>query len=153
MNRYEHLENISHDINVKKINMPYGLEGVCLDNDIFINSQLSYVKSVEVLAEEIGHYYTSHGNITDYNKIENMKQEVKARRFGIELIVTLDGLIEAWRLGLHNLYEVAEHFEVRQSYVLEALNHYKVKYNNVAMHNGYRITFDPLHIMIYQEVK
>lgn len=68
------------------------------------------------------------------------------------MIVTLDGLIEAWKLGLHNLYEVAEHFEVRQSYVLDALNYYKVKYNNL-MHDGYRITFDPLHIMIYQEIK
>lgn len=129
------------------------LKGLYFDNIIVIDKEVKGKEYNEVLAEEIGHHYTSAGNILDYKKVKNIKQEVKARRYGIELIVTLDGLIEAWRLGLHNLYEVAEHFEVRQSYVLDALNYYKVKYNNVVMYNGYRIKFDPLHIMIYKKVK
>ncbi|UBH10119.1 ImmA/IrrE family metallo-endopeptidase [Macrococcus armenti] len=152
MNRYERLENISHDINVKKINMPYGLDGVCLDNDIFINSQLSYVKSVEVLAEEIGHYYTSHGNITDYNKIENMKQEVKARRFGIELVVTLDGIVEAFKQAIKNVHELAEYFDVSAEYINEAIEHYRMKYGDHTYHGSYLIKFIPnLRVIELQE--
>lgn len=35
-----------------------------------------------VLAEEIGHYHTSSGNILDQNKVESRKQEYRARLYG-----------------------------------------------------------------------
>lgn len=39
-----------------------------------------------VLAEEIGHYRTSSGNILDQNKVESRKQEYRARLYGYGII-------------------------------------------------------------------
>lgn len=42
-----------------------------------------------VLAEEIGHYRTSSGNILDQNKVESRKQEYRARLYGYNLKIGL----------------------------------------------------------------
>ena len=49
-----------------------------------------------VLAEEIGHYHTSSGNILDQNKVESRKQEYRARLYGYNLKIGLTGLISAY---------------------------------------------------------
>lgn len=64
------------------------------DNIIVIDKSVKGKEYNEVLAEEIDHHYTSVGNILDYKKAKNIKQEVKARWYGCELIVTLDGLMK-----------------------------------------------------------
>ena len=63
-------------------------KGLYFDNIIVIDKSVKGKEYNEVLAEEIGHHYTSAGNILDYKKTKNIKQEVKARRYGIELIIT-----------------------------------------------------------------
>ena len=56
-----------------------------------------------VLAEEIGHYRTSSGNILDQNKVESRKQEYRARLYGYNLKIGLAGLIRAYEAGCGNL--------------------------------------------------
>ena len=56
-----------------------------------------------VLAEEIGHYRTSSGNILDQNKVESRKQEYRARLYGYNLKIGLAGLISAYEAGCRNL--------------------------------------------------
>ncbi|TDM41799.1 ImmA/IrrE family metallo-endopeptidase [Macrococcoides goetzii] len=152
MDKYEKLEYIAKDIKINKLVMPYGLDGFYYTNNIYMDENLSYKESVEVLAEEIGHHYTSVGNILDYKDINNMKQEVKARRFGYELVMSLDDIIEMWKLGLHNLYEFAEHLEVTQSYVKKAIEHYKMKYGLSTFHGNYYIRFEPLNVYEYKKI-
>lgn len=152
MDKYEKLEYIAQDIKINKLVMPYGLDGFYYTNNIYMDENLSYKESVEVLAEEIGHHYTSVGNILDYKDINNMKQEVKARRFGYELVMSLDDIIEMWKLGLHNLYEFAEHLEVTQSYVKKAIEHYKMKYGLSTFHGNYYIRFEPLNVYEYKKI-
>lgn len=149
MNRYEQLENKVKGVTIKKIVTPYGLSGLYYTNNIIVDKNLSHRQSVEVLAEEIGHHYTSVGDIRDYDEISNMKQEVKARRFGYELVMSLDDIIEMWKLGLHNLYEFADHLEVTQSYVIKAIEHYKQKYGLSTIHGEYLIRFEPLNVYKY----
>ena len=55
-----------------------------------------------VLAEEIGHYRTSSGNILDQNKVESRKQEYRARLYGYNLKIGLTGLILKGYNGLLN---------------------------------------------------
>ena len=81
-----------------------------------------------VLAEEIGHYRTSSGNILDQNKVESRKQEYRARLYGYNLKIGLAGLISAYEAGCRNLYEMAEYLNATEEYLKEAIQCYHSKY-------------------------
>lgn len=54
-------------------------KGLYADNIIWINKYLpTSVEKACILAEELGHHYTTAGDILDQNDIENCKQELKA---------------------------------------------------------------------------
>ena len=72
-----------------------------------------------VLAEEIGHYRTSSGNILDHNKEESRKQEYRARLYGYNLKIGLTGLISAYEAGCGNLCEMAEYLDATEEYLKE----------------------------------
>lgn len=77
-----------------------------LKNNLLLNmmasirgSRIAIRKDIEaqaekscVLAEEIGHYRTSSGNILDQNKVESRKQEYRTRLYGYNLKIGLTGL-------------------------------------------------------------
>ena len=80
---YLQLVQLAECENVKIIEMPmHGRnKGMYSDNTIALSSFIeTTVESRCILAEELGHYYTTVGDITDQSKIENRKQELKARR-------------------------------------------------------------------------
>ncbi|MDJ1090686.1 ImmA/IrrE family metallo-endopeptidase [Macrococcus caseolyticus] len=150
---YERLCTLIPDYTIVERNdMPCGLSGLYLERQkvILLKDKLPFKKRVEILSEEIGHYYTSAGDITDYKN--NAKQEVIARKKGYELIINFDSLIFAWKDGIHNLYSMSSYFDVTEEFVLKALEHLKQKYGLVVMHRNYRILLDPLNITEYHEV-
>lgn len=149
MEQYERLELHAKNIKIRKMEMPEGLDGLYYDGNIVLDKSLSYKQRVEILAEELGHHYTSAGDIQDYNDIKNIKQEVKARRFGYELIVTLDGIIDAFKQHIRNVYELADYFEVTTDYIYKAIDHYKQKYGLSTIHGDYLIRFEPLNVYKY----
>ena len=100
-----------------------------------------------VLAEELGHYYTSSGNILDQTKIENLKQEYRARLYGYNLKIGLTGLIRAYEAGCRNLYEMAEYLDATEEYLMEAIDCYKSKYGLCTSIDNYIIYFEPLAVI------
>ena len=100
-----------------------------------------------VLAEELGHYYTSSGNILDQTDIINRKQEYRARLYGYNLKVGLTGLIRGYEEGCQNLYEMAECLDVTEEYLKEAIQCYKSKYGICAVVDNYIIYFEPFAVM------
>lgn len=100
-----------------------------------------------VLAEELGHYYTSSGNILDQTKIENRKQEYRARLYGYNLKIGLTGLIRAYEAGCRNLYEMAEYLDATEEYLIEAIDCYKSKYGLCTSIDNYIIYFEPLAVI------
>ena len=100
-----------------------------------------------VLAEELGHYYTSSGNILDQTKIENRKQEYRARLYGYNLKIGLTGLIRAYEAGCRNLYEMAEYLDATEEYLMEAIDCYKSKYGLCTSIDNYIIYFEPLAVI------
>ena len=100
-----------------------------------------------VLAEELGHYYTSSGNILDQTKIENRKQEYRARLYGYNLKIGLTGLIRAYESGCRNLYEMAEYLDATEEYLMEAIDCYKSKYGLCTSIDNYIIYFEPLAVI------
>ena len=119
------------------------------DGRIFSNRvaiRMSIPTSVEkscVLAEEIGHYRTSYGDITRMENVSDRKQEYRARLYGYNLKIGLMGLVGAYKHGCHSLYEAAEYLDVTVDYLKEALNCYKSKYGEYAEVDNYVICFYP----------
>ena len=100
-----------------------------------------------VLAEEIGHYHTSSGNILDQSRAENRKQEYRARLYGYNLKIGLAGLIRAYEARCRNRYEMAEYLDVTEEYLEEAIDCYKAKYGLYTSVDNYIIYFEPFVVI------
>ena len=100
-----------------------------------------------VLAEEIGHYHTSSGNILDQSRVAGRKQEYRARLYGYNLKIGLTGLISAYEAGCGNLYEMAEYLDATEEYLKEAIDCYKSKYGLCTSIDNYIIYFEPLAVI------
>lgn len=97
-----------------------------------------------VLAEELGHYFTSFGNILNMDEIQNRKQELRARLSGYDMQIGLIGIIECYKHNCRSLYEMAEYLQVTEEYLQEALECYSRKYGeNLVTIDNYAIRFVP----------
>ena len=85
-------------------------------NKIAIKQDLNTKEKTCVLAEELGHHYTSVGNILDQSKVENRKQERKARAWAYNLLIPLNAFVDAYKAGVTNRYELAEFLEVPEEF-------------------------------------
>lgn len=100
-----------------------------------------------VLAEELGHHYTTSGDILDQTDIMNRKQEYRARFYGYNLKIGLTGLIRAYEAGCRNLYEMAEFLDATEEYLREAIQCYRSKYGICVAVDNYIIYFEPFAVM------
>ena len=96
-----------------------------------------------VLAEELGHHYTTVGNILDMTDISNRKQERQARMWGYDKLIGLKRLIEAYEHGCRDRYELAEYLEVTDEYLQECIDCYREKYGVCTTVGDYYIMFIP----------
>lgn len=96
-----------------------------------------------VLAEELGHHYTSSGNILDQTKVENVKQEQHARMWAYNKQIGLYGIIDAYKRGCRNIHEMADHLDVTEEFLRDALEAYRLKYGQYVDIDNYTIYFEP----------
>lgn len=135
-------------VQVVEINMQESLKGLYCDNCIAINKDIpTNIEKTCVLAEELGHYHTTVGNILDQSEIHNRKQEVIARRWGYKRLVRIIELVNAYKSGVRNRYELAEYLNVTEEFLGECINYYKEKYGLCYEIDNYTIYFDPLGIL------
>lgn len=147
MGKYEELIYEYRNLNITETNiLPSFQSGMYYNNQIYINSNRSEAVKLETLAEEIAHHKLTYGDITDQSKFNNRKFEGYARRYAMEQIISLQGIVDAFKNDCHNLYDLALFFEVSKSYVLDAIEHYKMKYGLDVYHKGYVIKFEPLQV-------
>lgn len=139
---------IEHDyIEIKETDvMPDDLSGLWLDDLILINSNLPETRKAEVLYEELAHHKLTYGNILDQSKWINRKFENYARRHGYEAALPLRIIVEAYKYGVSNLYELAEYVQLSEEHVLEILEHYKNKFGIGTHYGDNVITFEPLSV-------
>lgn len=144
MTNYEKLsiKAQKQDLKVVEVDLEAN-DGFYCDGYIFINKSLNDKEKYCVLAEELGHYETTYGNILDQNNINNVKQELKARRWGYKHIVTLEGIIEAFENNCLNEYEMAEYLGVTDEYFKECIEDYKKQYGLSCKLGKYYIVFEP----------
>lgn len=100
-----------------------------------------------VLAEELGHHYTSVGDILDLSDPSKRKQERQARLWGYNKLIGLSGLVKAFEAGCQNRFEVAEYLDVTDEYLSECLDTYRDKYGIGVTVDDYYIMFIP-HLAI-----
>lgn len=137
----------SHGLVVKEKNL-VASDGRIKGNKIAIRKDIdTTLEKSCVLAEELGHYYTSSGNIIDMQDVQNRKQEHRARLWAYKRMVTMDKLTDACKCGCRNRYEIAEYLDVTEEFLQEAIDSYKQIYGTkYYQHGDFLICFDPLNI-------
>lgn len=112
-------------------------------NRIAIRKDMPEIKKKCVLAEELGHYHTTVGDIMDQSSVANRKQEYHARMWAYNKLIGLNGIVSAHKAGCRNAFEIAEHLEVTEEFLQEALDCYRSKYGTCTKFDNYAIFFEP----------
>lgn len=79
-----------------------------------------------ILAEEIGHYMTSTGNILDQSDLNNAKQERRARVWAFNRVIPFERIIDAAAKGYTQVYEMAEYLDVDEEFLREGLAYHGI---------------------------
>lgn len=144
---YEELMSEYPHLIIKEVeDMPKGLAGLNIDNLILIDKYRCAYEKQGILAEELGHYETTYGDISDLSKLRNWKLELVARRWGYEKVVSLERLVACYELGYRTSEEICLHLEVTGKYLQDSIDHYHSLHGIFIEFRNYRIYFDPLHI-------
>lgn len=120
-----------------------GRDGQIYGNRVAIRRDLSSIQKACVLAEELGHYYTSTGDILDLSSADNCRQEQCARLWGYRRMITTEKLVDAKKAGCHNLHEIADYLEVTEEYLHQAIEKYRSIYGTCYQKDNYLIIFEP----------
>ncbi|MFC4103098.1 ImmA/IrrE family metallo-endopeptidase [Paenibacillus xanthanilyticus] len=147
---YEHLLRAAEreGVDVYERIMRPAIKGLYGDRVIWINRSIPTMTEKRcVLAEELGHYHTSSGDILDQRRLENRKQEKRARNWAYEKLVPLSGIVRAYKAGVKGRYEMAEFLGVIEDFLDQAIKHYQEKYGQLTVfEEKYMIYFDPLGV-------
>lgn len=147
MNKLEKLEQEAFEDKVKVHDYYLGedsLKGIYIDGNVAINTSVSNrAEKTCILAEELGHHYTSVGNILDQSDPDNRKQERKARLWGYDRLIGLSRIIDAYKYGCQNRYEIAEYLEVTEEFLQDCIDRYRSKYGICKQFEDYIIYFEP----------
>lgn len=147
MNKLEVLEDESEKENIDVFSYIFDsdrIKGLYCDSVIAINKDIdTTTEKACILAEELGHYHTTVGNILDQEDTSNRKQEYRARFWAYNHLIGLTGIIKAHERGCQNLYEISEFLEVTEEFLTEALKHYTDKYGTFTTVDNYIVYFQP----------
>lgn len=142
---YEEMQILHDDLNIVEMDLSEvsGLKGLYVNGRIAINVKMSDIEKACVLAEELGHHYTTYGNILDQSDTSNRKQELRARAWAYNKQIGLLGLIRAYEHGCRNRFEIAEYLEVTEEVLEECLVFYRNKYGKRTNVDNYVVYFIP----------
>lgn len=148
MTKYEELLEIASQENVK-VYEKYDLSGTRLKG-LYCDGVIALDKDIEtqteracVLAEELGHHYTTVGDITDLTSMNNQKQELKARLTAYNDRIGLQGIINAYNARRTSPEEMAEFLDVTPEFLQDALECYRTKYAPYVAIDNYVVFFEP----------
>lgn len=119
-------------------------DGRIKNNKIYLRKDMPVTRKKCVLAEELGHHYTTTGDILDQHNTSNRKQERRARIWAYDRLISLFGIVKAHNSGCRTAYEMAEYLDVTEEFLLETMNTYKSKYGTDIVRAGeYYVIFEP----------
>lgn len=142
------IEAEKNGLKIKEKPLKHNLKGLYNNGRIILDKKLSNNQERKcILAEEIGHHYTTYGNIIDENDISNKKQELFARKWAYKKLVGILDIINAFKIGIRNRYELAEYLNITEEFLQSALDYYEIKYENWYEIDNYIIRFNPLGVI------
>lgn len=147
---YEKLqqEAVQHDIDIYEKPMKSKVKGLYGDKIIWINGNLpNTTDKACVVAEELGHYHTSYGDILNQSDVRNRKQERRAREWAYNCLVPLSKIVQAHKAAISSRHELAEYLNVTEEFLQATINRYKEKYGLYTTYERYMIYFEPLAII------
>ena len=155
MNIYEEMQDRAYNAGIDVVEYSFRnktIKGLYCDGTAAISNDIdTNAERACILAEEMGHHYTSAGNIIDQTDEQNRKQEFRARMWAYNEMVGLIGIIDAYKNGCRNSYEVAEYLEVTEKFLNDALEAYRDKYGVYTSVDNYAIYFIPALLVLRRE--
>lgn len=147
MTKLEILENEAKDENLDVVSYPFSssrIKGIYCDGTVAINKNIDTTSEKScILAEELGHYHTTYGNIVSQSSVSDRKQELRARAWAYNKLIGITGIVEAYKRGCRSLYETADFLGVTELFLSEALLYYQNKYGTFTTLDNYIIYFEP----------
>lgn len=146
MNTYERLQDEACEDGIDVIDYTFHsnrIKGLYCDGVIAIREDMTIPEKTCALAEELGHYYTTVGDILDQSKPESRKQERQARLWAYNKQIGLIGLVRAFEHGCQNRFEIAEYLEVTEEFLEECIECYRNKYGICKRVDNYVVYFIP----------
>lgn len=151
MTKYENLICYAEKIGVEVLEVDYHANkkyGRCLNGYILINVRMTESEKYEVLSEELAHYKTTFGNITNLSDVRNLKLELKARDVSVQEICNLDNIADCIYKGAKDRWEIAD-----MLYVSDELFSYAIKYharkNPIVFKEDFILYFDENNLRIF----
>lgn len=139
-------------VNVEQGNLPENIHAIYYDDKdtepIVVINELLKTQSEQTcaLAEELGHYHTSCGNLLTDKSIDKAiirKQEYTAKKWAVQRLITIKSIIRAYEAGCRNLFEMAEYLNVTRDFLLDAFKKYNSIYGKYKERGNYIVCFDP----------
>jgi len=147
---YEYLlrDTASYGIDIQERPMVPSIKGLYGDGTIWINQSIpTSAEKACVLAEELGHYHTSSGDILDQQDTINRKQELRARRWAYQRLIPLERIVDAYKARVKGRYELAEFLGVTEPFLQSAIDRYRDKHGLFTIiDDRYIVYFEPLRV-------
>lgn len=134
-------------IQVYEVTLRGRLKGLYQDKVIWLDKSLSGIEKHCILAEEIGHYETTTGNILDQKDVRNRKQELRARHWAHQKIIPLPAIVQAHHSGAKDRFEIAEFLNVTEEFLQAAIDRYTDRFGLLATIHNHIVYFDPLRVV------
>lgn len=126
--------------------------GRIYNNRIAIRHDMSTVDKTCTLAEELGHYYTTTGDILEQEDTGNRKQEHRARMWAYDKLLPLQLFIVAFKHGCQGIHATAEFLEVSEEFLIECVKAYYNKYGAFLEFNDYLFMFSETGLNISKTI-
>ena len=127
--------------------------GRIFNNRIAIRHDMSTVDKTCTLAEELGHYFTTTGDIIDQTDVSNRKQEHRARMWAYAKLLPLQFFVLAFKHGCRSVHETAEFLGVSEEFLIECINAYYSKYGTFIEYGEYLFIFSETWLNISTIIK
>lgn len=129
MDRIDKIMKNYPELQVEYIYMDNELGGFIYRNRVLLDCSKTEDELVPILYEELGHYETTVGNISNYSSNDDNKQEQRARVWGLKHLVPQSAIKRFKKQMYDDDYEVADELGIKISYLHDAGEVYKIKGN------------------------
>ncbi|PWV97475.1 uncharacterized protein DUF955 [Paenibacillus cellulosilyticus] len=150
------LDSLHHEAEIDGVEVRYHrfaskrIRGLYVDGVITLNPTAisSQPEMLCILAEELGHHFTSSGIILDQNNLLNRKQELRARRWSYHRLIPLERILEAYKARVKGRFEIADYLGVTEEFLQQTIDRYKEKYGVcVSVDDQHILYFEPLGVL------